>query len=66
MARHVFLLTYHESAYPSVAALTLVLSMPASEAYAEHVFNVCGLSVCWQEKQAVEEYAVSSVLTVIF
>ena len=39
MARHVFYLTYHES----VAPLALdVLSMPASEAYAERVFSVCG------------------------
>ena len=33
MARHIFLLTYHESTYPSVAA---------SEAYAHRVFSVCG------------------------
>ena len=33
----------HESTYLSVAPLALdVLSMPASEAYAEHVFSVCG------------------------
>ena len=43
IARHVPLLTYHESTYPSVAPLALdVLSMPASEAYAERVFSVCG------------------------
>ena len=41
MAHHVFLLTYHESTYPSVAPLALdVLSMPASEAYV----NVCSVS----------------------
>ena len=33
----------HESTYLSVAPLALdVLSMPASEAYAERVFSVCG------------------------
>ena len=43
MGRHIFLLTYHESTYPSVAPLALdVLSMPASEAYAKRVFRVCG------------------------
>ena len=43
MACHVFVLTYHESTYLSVAPLALdVLSMPASEACAEHMFSVCG------------------------
>jgi len=42
MAHHVFLLTY-QSTYPSAAPLALgVLSMPASEAYAERVFGACG------------------------
>jgi len=53
---------HNESTCPSVAPLAVdVLPMPASEAYVERVFSVCG-SVCWQEKQAVKEYGASSVL----
>ena len=57
MARHVFLLTYNKSTYPSVAPLALdVLSMPASEAYAERVFSVCLLAgeTCRPKIRSVE------------
>jgi len=63
MACHIFLLNYHESTYPSVAPVALdVLSMPASEAYAERVFSVCGYLSAGRRNRLSKNNGTSSVL----